>query len=56
MPFAVNARSDDHHLSASFETAKEALAKAVEWLESGLNDVRICVNEKTYTPIAFALL
>ena len=31
MPFVVQATTDDHALSATVETAKEAFAKAVEW-------------------------
>ena len=31
MPFLVQANIDDHQLSATTETAKEAFAKAVEW-------------------------
>jgi hypothetical protein len=31
MPFLLQASVDDHVLTATFETAKEAFAKAVEW-------------------------
>ena len=31
MSFTVIARADDHFVTASVETAKEAFAKAVEW-------------------------
>ena len=31
MTFSVSARIDDHAVTATAETAKEAFAKAVEW-------------------------
>ena len=31
MPFLVQAIADDHTLTVTIETAKEAFAKAVEW-------------------------
>ena len=31
MPFSVNAYADDHRLTVTTETAKEAFAKAVDW-------------------------
>jgi len=31
MPFEVKARVDDHTLTVTAETAKEAFAKAVDW-------------------------
>ena len=31
MPFSVQANLDDHAISVTTETAKEAFAKAVEW-------------------------
>ncbi|MFO1110437.1 MAG: hypothetical protein U1E61_14720 [Bradyrhizobium sp.] len=31
MPFLVQANADDHTLSVTTETAKEAFAKAIEW-------------------------
>ena len=43
MPFVVKAFIDDHALTVSHETEKEALAQAVEWhVVQKLPDVSIC--------------
>lgn len=50
MPFLLQANADDHVLSATFETAKEAFAKAVEWHVVGrFRDISIDDGTKTYS-------
>ncbi|WP_192740830.1 hypothetical protein [Bradyrhizobium sp. OAE829] len=50
MPFSVSAYVDDHLVSATTETAKEAFAKAVEWhVVSKLADVSIRDGIKCYS-------
>ena len=57
MPFVVKAFYDDHALTVTTETAKEAFAKAVEWqvaerftdvtIRDGikrLHDCRVCIG------------
>ena len=50
MPFSVSAYVDDHLVSATAETAKEAFAKAVEWqVVSKLADVSISDGINRYS-------
>ena len=41
MPFQIQSNIDDHTLSATTKTAKEAFAKAVEWQVVQFADVSI---------------
>jgi phosphopantetheinyl transferase (holo-ACP synthase) len=55
MPFLVQANIDDHTLAVTFETAKEAFAKAVEWqVGEQLNNVSINDGTKSYTVAEFS--
>jgi hypothetical protein len=55
MPFSVNAYVDDHTLSVSAETAKEAFAKAVEWhVVNKFPDVSISDGIKSYSIAEFS--
>ena len=55
MPFLVKAYLDDHALSVTTATAKEAFAKAVEWqLTKSFKDVTISDGTKTYSIPAFS--
>jgi hypothetical protein len=55
MSFLVKAYLDDHALSVTTATAKEAFAKAVEWqLTKSFKDVRISDGTKTYSIPAFS--
>ena len=55
MPFLVRVNIDDHTLAVTFETAKEAFAKAVEWqVGEQLNDVSINDGTKNYTVAEFS--
>jgi hypothetical protein len=57
MPFSVKAYADDHVLTHTAETAKEAFAKAVEWHVAGrLADVSINDGIKTYSIAEFSSL
>ena len=56
MPFTVFADVDDHLVSATAETAKEAFAKAVEWhVVHKLTDVSISDGINSYSINGFAL-
>ena len=55
MPFVVKAFYDDHALTVTTETAKEAFAKAVEWqVAERFTDVTIRDGIKSYTIAEFA--
>ena len=55
MPFMVKAFYDDHPLTLTCETAKEAFAKAIEWhLVERFTDVSISDGIKKYTIAEFA--
>ena len=54
MPFQVQGNIDDHALSVTTETAKEAFAKAVEWQVVQFADVSISDGTKSYTVTEFA--
>ncbi|WP_192738473.1 hypothetical protein [Bradyrhizobium sp. OAE829] len=57
MPFSVSAYVDDHLVSATTETAKEAFAKAVEWhVVSKLSDVSISDGIERYSIAEFSLI
>ncbi|MBR1156576.1 hypothetical protein [Bradyrhizobium sp. JYMT SZCCT0428] len=57
MPFTVFADVDDHLVSATAETAKEAFAKAVEWqVVRKLADVTISDGIKRYSIDEFSLI
>ena len=50
MPFLLQANSNDHVLTATFETAKEAFAKAVEWHVVGrFTNINIDDGTKSYS-------
>ena len=50
MPFSVKAYLDGHYLTVETETAKEALAKAVEWhVVERFTDVSISDGIKSYS-------
>jgi hypothetical protein len=55
--FVVQAYVDDHVLTATAATAKDAFAKAVEWQVVGrLTDVSIKVGASGYTIPEFSLM
>ena len=55
MPFSVQAYLDDHRLSVTTETAKDAFAKAIEWhVADGLSNVTISHGNKSYTVSEFS--
>ena len=55
MPFSVQAFIDDHRLSVTTETAKDAFAKAVEWhIAERLSNVTISDGNKIYTVCEFS--
>ena len=55
MPFSVQAYIDDHRLSVTTETAKDAFAKAVEWhVAERLSNVTISDGNKSYTVSEFS--
>jgi hypothetical protein len=55
MPFSVQAYIDDHRLSVTTETAKDAFAKAVEWhIAERLSNVTISDGNKSYTGSEFS--
>jgi hypothetical protein len=55
MPFVVKAFFDDHTLTVTTETAKDAFAKAVEWhVAERLTDVSISDGIKSYTIAEFS--
>jgi len=56
MPFQVQGNIDDHTLTVTCETAKEAFAKAVEWQVVQFADVSISDGIKRYTVTEFASL
>jgi hypothetical protein len=50
MPFLVQANIDDHTLSVTTETAKEAFAKAVEWdIAYRMSGIIITDDVRSYT-------
>ena len=56
MPFLVEGFLDDHTLSATFSTARDAFAKAIEWHDSGrFSNVTISDGLKSYSIVSFAL-
>jgi hypothetical protein len=55
MPFLVQAYLDDHALTGTAETAKEAFAKAIEWHVVGkLEDVSISDGTRIYSITEFS--
>ena len=55
MSFSVSAYVDDHLVSVTTETAKEAFAKAVEWHVAGkLTDVSISDGIGSYSVAEFS--
>ena len=55
LEFCVQAYVDDHVLSATAETAKDAFAKAIEWRVVGrLADVSISDGTRSYSIIEFS--
>ena len=47
---------DDHSLSATIASAREAFAKAIEWHDTGrFRNVTINDDSKSYSIVAFAL-
>ena len=56
MSFLVKGFLDDHSLSTTIATAKEAFAKAIEWHDTGrFSNVTISDDSKSYSIVAFAL-
>jgi hypothetical protein len=56
MSFLVEGFLDDHSLSATIATAREAFAKAIEWHDTGrFRNVTINDDSKSYSIVAFAL-
>jgi hypothetical protein len=57
MPFMVRGFHNNHPLTLTSETAKEAFAKAIEWhLVEGFTDISISDDIKEYTIAEFAAL
>ncbi len=57
MLFSVKAYVDDHAVTITTETAKEAFAKAVEWhIVEKLRDVSISDGSKSYSIAEFSSL
>ena len=55
MLFSVQAYVDDHRLSVTTETAKDAFAKALEWhVAEGLSNVTISDGKRSYSVSEFA--
>jgi hypothetical protein len=55
MPFEVKGRVDDHTVTVTAETAKEAFAKAVEWhVVDGFTDITISDGIKTSSIAEFS--
>lgn len=55
MPFSVQAYIDDHLLTATFETAKQAFAEAIDWkIAKQLNDIMINDGANSFTIAEFA--
>ena len=55
MSFVVKAYVDDHVLSVTTETAKEAFAKAVEWhVAERFTDISISDGTKSYSIAEFS--
>ena len=54
MPFSVQAYLDDHRLSVTTETAKDAFAKAVQRHAERLSNVTISDGNKSYTVSEFS--
>lgn len=56
MSFLVQGFLDDHTLSATTATAKEAFAKAIEWHTSGrFSNVTISDGNETHSIVSFPL-
>lgn len=56
MPFVVQAHTDNHTVTVTTVTAKEAFAKAIEWQINGrFAHVSISDDIKTYSLEAFSL-
>ena len=57
MPFLLQSNADDHVLTATFETAKEAFAKAIEWHVVGrFTNINIDDGTKSYSVEEFSSL
>jgi 3-oxoacyl-[acyl-carrier-protein] synthase III len=55
MPFVVQAHADDHTLTVTTETAKEAFAKAIDWhVVHKFTDVTISDGVKRYSIDGFS--
>jgi hypothetical protein len=56
MPFVVQAHTDNHTITVTTITAKEAFAKAIEWHISGrFTHISLSDNIKTYSLDAISL-
>lgn len=56
MSFLVEGFLDDHSLSATIATAREAFAKAIEWHNSGrFSNVTISDGTDTHSIVSFPL-
>ncbi|HAP13158.1 MAG TPA: hypothetical protein DEA80_13685 [Afipia sp.] len=57
MPFLVQTYIDHHALTVTTETAKEALAKALEWhVVEGFSDISISDGVNSYSITEFSLV
>ena len=57
MPFLIWAYVDDHALSTTAQTAKDAFAKAIEWhIVRKLADVSISDGSRSYSITQFSLM
>ena len=55
MRFTVKAKVDDHVISAGAMTAREALAKAIDWhVAKKLSEVVITEGDETFSIMEFA--
>lgn len=55
MPYVVKGTVDGHILSVHVETAKQALAKAVDWqVVKQMNDVTVSDGSNAYSIVEFA--
>ena len=56
MPFVVQAHTDNHTITVTTVTAKEAFAKGIKWHVSGrFTNISISDDIKTYSLDAFSL-
>jgi hypothetical protein len=57
MPFSVQANTDDHGLSVTTGTAKEAFARAIEWhVVKGFTNISVNDGVRSYSIAEFSLV